>query len=231
MDVALSIVLGFAVIVLVCTGFTAPVFWSEIGEKLVFRKLLGVQVSEWSDVEAMKFNETKYNKAVTVASQRRNWKRRLEIALLESDTKLTIAIPPEHYDRIVKLAAEHGFVLDKSGPGVVRAGETAPGPSEVVSELPEAAPEPPDSLPEPSEPPQRLPELPKDAAKPSAGVTRLFDILTSPVESASETVEHTSKSAKSGSKPGKRGSKSGKRGSKSSKRRSKRSKRSRKKRR
>jgi len=228
MDVILSIVLGFVVMILVWIGLTAPVFWSEIGEKLVFRKLLGVRISEWSDIGVMKFDIDKCNDAATVARRKRNGKKILEIALLENDMELTVAIPPAHYDRIVKLAARHGFVLDESGPDGGPAGETAPGPSKVVSESPEVVSEPPDRVPESSEPVpkpsersseslQILPELPKDAAKPSKGVTRLFEILTASVESASETVRHTSKSAKSGSK--------------SSKRRSKRSKRSRKKKR
>lgn len=237
-DVILTIVLGYVVIVLVWIGLTAPVFWSEIGEKLVFRKPLGVQISKWSDVEMMEFSKDKCNDAATVTSQKRRGKRRLEIALLESGMELTIAIPPEHYDRIVKLAAEHGFMLDESKPDAGGAGETVPGPSEVISELPQAPPEPADRVPESSEPvpepsesspelPQILPELPKDAAKPSTGVTRLFDILTASVESEPEPVKHTSKSAKSGSKSAKSRSKSSKRRSK----RSKRSKRSRKKRR
>ncbi len=221
-DVILTIVLGFVVIVLVWIGLTAPVFWSEIGDKLVFRKLLGVQIIKWSDVEVMKFHEANCNDAATVASQKRDGKRRLEIALLKREMELAIAIPPEHYDRIVTLAAEHGFVLDESKPDVGRAGETAPGPSEVVSELPQTPTKPPGRVPESSEPVpkpseslseslQMLPELPKGASKPSTGVTRLFDILTASVKSESETVKHTSKSAKSRSKSSKRRSKSSKR--------------------
>ena len=114
MDIVLSIVLGFLVIVLFCVGFTAPVFWSEIGEKLVFRKLLGVQTSEWSDVKAMKFDadQSHDGEAATAPRRNRNVNKTLEITLFADDMELTVTIPPPHYDRIVKLAAEHGFVLD-----------------------------------------------------------------------------------------------------------------------
>jgi len=182
-DVILTIVLGFAVIILVWVGYTAPVFWSEIGEKLVFRNLFGVQAREWSDIREMKFDEDKCDDAATASWRKRNANKTLEIKLFENDVELAVAIPPAHYDRIVKLAAEHGFVLDESEADVGRAGETAPGPSEVVSESPEAAPEP-----------------PKDAAKPSEGVTRLFEILTASAESASETVKPTPKTVRRTSK-------------------------------
>lgn len=113
-DIVLSIVLGFLAIVLVWVGFTAPVFWSEIGEKLFFRRLLGVQTSEWSDVKAMKFDVDESDDAATAAWRKRNASKTLEITLFENDVELTVTIPAAHYDRIVKLAAEHGFVLDES---------------------------------------------------------------------------------------------------------------------
>ena len=114
-DIVFSIVLGFLAIVLFWVGFTAPVFWSEIGKKLVFRKLLGVQTSEWSDVKAMKFDADQSDDAATAAWRKRNANKTLEITLFADDVELTVAIPPAHYDRIVKLAAEHGFVLDEAG--------------------------------------------------------------------------------------------------------------------
>lgn len=209
-DIVLSIVLGFVVIVLVWVGFTAPVFWSEIGEKLVFRKIFGVQTRQWSDIKAMKFDEDEGADDAAAASPKRDSKKTLEITLFEDDAELAVTIPPSHYDRIVKLGAEHGFVLDGSEPDGGRTGEMAPGPSGVASESPEAAPEP-----------------PEDAAKPS-GVTRVFEILTASPESASGTVKptprvvkRTSKAAKSKSKSSKSVSKSSKRTRKSSKRTSK----------
>ena len=215
MDVILTIVLGFGVILLFWIGFAAPVFWSEIGEKLVFRKLLGAQRRKWSDIKAMKFDEDKCKNAVTTAWRKRSANKTLEITLFEDDVELIVVIPPSHYDRIVKLAAEHGFVLDESEPDVGGAGETGSGPSQVVSESPpEAAPEPPDRVPESSEPVPKLSESSseslqrslgplRDAAKPSKGVTRLFEILTASAESAPRTVKRTSKSAKSASKSSK----------------------------
>jgi len=183
MDVILTIVLGFGVLLLFWIGFAAPVFWSEIGEKLVFRKFLGAQMKQWSDIKAMKFYGDKCKNAVNAASRKRVAKKTLEITLFEDDMELMVVIPPSHYDRIVKLAAEHGFVLDESEPDVAPASKIAPKPSESSSE----------SL-------QSLPELPKGAAKASRGVTRLFDILTAPVESTSETAKSASKSSKSSRK-------------------------------
>ena len=181
MDVILTIVLGFGVILLFWIGFAAPVFWSEIGEKLVFRKLLGAQRRKWSDIKAMKFDEDKCKNAVTTAWRKRSANKTLEITLFEDDVELIVVIPPSHYDRIVKLAAEHGFVLDESEPDVGGAGETGSGPSQVVSESP----------------PEAAPEPPQDAAKPSEGVTRVFEILTASAASAPRTVKRTSKSTKS----------------------------------
>ncbi|MDP6543029.1 MAG: hypothetical protein QGH60_03505 [Phycisphaerae bacterium] len=202
-DVIFTIVLGYAVIMLVWVGFTAPVFWSEIGEKLVFRKLIGVQISEWSDIEVMTLDEGKGEDTASAAGRKRGANRRLRIALLEDTMELTVAIPPAHYDRIVKVAGEHGFVLVKS-----ESPEAEPEPSDSVPESSIPAPKPSESSPEPL---QRLPELPKDSTKPSAGVSRLFDILTAPVESAPETVKRTSKTAKRKSRSSKRASKSSKR--------------------
>jgi len=208
-DVIVTIVLGYAVIVLVWIGLTAPVFWSEIGQKLVFRKLLGVQISNWSDVEAMKFSKSKSHDAANATSKKRAGKRRLEIALLEMEMELSIAIPPEHYDRIVRLAAEHGFRLDESEPSGSRTGEISTEPSK-PSPSPEPARDPGESF-------QRVPGPLRDAARPSAGVTRLFDILTASPESAPETAKPAPETAKPAPKTAKPAPKSAKRRSGSSK--------------
>lgn len=113
-EIGATIVVSVMAVAAFTGVFFIPVFWIEFGDRLTFRKLLGVRIREWTDVKSMVFevDKTKIILLKVPGCKVTIDTHRFLVIEMADDVELRVRVPNKQVEQIQDIAAAHGHPLD-----------------------------------------------------------------------------------------------------------------------